>query len=69
MYGNMTVKSNCGMCHSGCRVFVRLDGAIITGIDGDPDGPFNRGALCPIGLASTPARSLMCKVYKVTEGE
>jgi anaerobic selenocysteine-containing dehydrogenase len=40
------------MCHSGCSVVVYLRDGIVTEIEGDPDGPFNRGAICPLGLAS-----------------
>ena len=46
------VRSNCGMCYSGCGVFVHLENGRITKIEGDPDCPFDNGTLCPKGLAS-----------------
>ncbi|MFC1906000.1 molybdopterin-dependent oxidoreductase [Chloroflexota bacterium] len=52
MDANMKVKSNCGMCHSGCNVIMHLENGVVSGIEGEPGGPFNKGALCPLGLAS-----------------
>jgi len=46
------VKSNCGMCQSGCGVFVHVKNGTITKIEGDPDNPFNKGHMCPKGLAA-----------------
>jgi anaerobic selenocysteine-containing dehydrogenase len=46
-----TVRSICGGCHNNCGILVYvLDGVIIY-IEGDPNHPFNRGTLCPKGLA------------------
>jgi len=45
------IRTNCGMCHSGCGVFVHVVDGQITTIEGDPDCPFNKGAMCAKGLA------------------
>ena len=37
------IRSNCGMCQSGCGVLVHVRNGIITKIEGDPDNPFNEG--------------------------
>jgi anaerobic selenocysteine-containing dehydrogenase len=46
------VKSVCGLCVGNCGVLVTLEEGKAVGIKGDPESPLNRGALCPIGLAS-----------------
>lgn len=46
------VKSTCNLCQIGCGVLVHLRGGTVTGIEGDPENPLNRGALCPKGQAS-----------------
>lgn len=45
-------RSSCGMCHGGCGVLVSTQDARITRIEGDPDSPLNKGAMCAKGLAS-----------------
>lgn len=45
-------KSTCGMCHGGCGVLVTVSGGKAVKIEGDPDSPLNKGALCPKGMAS-----------------
>ena len=45
------IKSNCRGCHGGCGVLVHLKNGLITRIEGDPDFPTNRGAMCSKGLA------------------
>jgi anaerobic selenocysteine-containing dehydrogenase len=47
-----TVKSFCArLCSGTCGILVTLEGQMITHIKGDPDCPFNRGAICPKGRA------------------
>lgn len=46
------LKSTCRMCHGGCSALLHVRGNKITRIEGDPDGPLNRGRLCPMGHAS-----------------
>lgn len=45
-------RTSCGMCHGGCGVLVYTQDGRITRIEGDPDSPLNKGALCAKGLAS-----------------
>ena len=46
------LKSTCRMCHGGCSTLVHVKDRRIVRIEGDPDGPLNRGRLCPMGQAS-----------------
>ena len=48
----MVLKSTCRMCHGGCSALIHLKDDRIVKIEGDPDGPLNRGRLCPMGAAS-----------------
>src|SRR3989304_9478137 len=55
------LKSTCRMCHGGCSTLVHVKDRRIVRIEGDPDGPLNRGRLCPMAhasldLAHSPAR-------------
>ncbi|GAB7125752.1 nitrate reductase [Silvimonas sp. JCM 19000] len=43
-------RSTCCYCGVGCGVLIESDGTRITGIQGDPDHPANRGRLCTKGL-------------------
>jgi anaerobic selenocysteine-containing dehydrogenase len=47
-----TTRSTCGFCQIGCGILVHREGGTILGIEGDPENPLNRGALCPKGRAS-----------------
>jgi len=38
--------SICAYCAGGCGILVSADGENISSIEGDPDHPINRGALC-----------------------
>ena len=44
-------RTTCPYCGVGCGVVVEHDGALITGVRGDPDHPANFGRLCSKGLA------------------
>lgn len=46
------VKSTCGICQIGCSILVHLEGDQVVRVEGDPEGPLNKGVLCPKGLAS-----------------
>jgi len=46
------IKSTCGLCPVGCGILAHRHGQKITKIQGDPDSPLSRGALCPKGVAS-----------------
>src|SRR3569832_1600177 len=42
-------KSTCPYCGVGCGVIISSDGAVITGVRGDPEHPANFGRLCTKG--------------------
>ncbi|MFC1845867.1 molybdopterin-dependent oxidoreductase [Chloroflexota bacterium] len=46
------IKSTCGFCHAGCGVLIHMEDDKPVRIEGDPDHPANKGALCPIGKAT-----------------
>ncbi len=46
------IRSNCGMCHAGCGILAHVKDGEIIRVEGDPDCPNNRGALCAMGLAA-----------------
>ncbi len=46
------VRSTCALCEGGCGIFLHLQDGEITKIEGDPNAPINKGAICPKGLAS-----------------
>ena len=46
------VKSTCGLCQVGCGVLVHVANGRVTKVEGDPENPLNRGAICPKGQAS-----------------
>ncbi|MBW2138709.1 MAG: molybdopterin-dependent oxidoreductase [Deltaproteobacteria bacterium] len=52
MTGEEIVKSACGICDLSCGVLIRLKGGIPVKVEGDPEHPLSRGALCPKGKAS-----------------
>jgi len=45
------VLTSCGMCYVGCGIRVRVDDGVVTGIEGDPNHPQNRGKMCAKGKA------------------
>ncbi len=46
------VRSYCRGCHGSCGVLVHVTDGRVTKIEGDPEGPLNRGTLCSRGPAS-----------------
>ena len=40
------IRSTCRGCHGGCGVLVHVEGERVTRVEGDPQGPVNRGKLC-----------------------
>lgn len=45
------VRTICGNCHNNCGVVVSVQDGVVIGLEGDPDHPFNKGALCAKGQA------------------
>jgi len=52
MIGERVVRSTCELCNSGCGVLVYLRDGKPVRVEGDPDNPVNKGALCVKGMAS-----------------
>ncbi len=50
--GHKVLRSNCGMCHSGCGILAHVEDGELVKVEGDPDCPYNRGTLCAQGLAA-----------------
>ena len=46
------VRSTCELCNAGCGVIVHLRDGRPVRVEGNPDSPINRGALCPKGMAA-----------------
>ncbi len=46
------LKSVCRSCHGGCGTLLHVEGERLVKVTGDPDSPFNKGRLCPIGNAT-----------------
>ncbi|MFC1968721.1 molybdopterin-dependent oxidoreductase [Chloroflexota bacterium] len=47
------IRTNCGMCHGGCGMLAHVADGKLVKVEGDPECPTNRGALCPQGLSAT----------------
>lgn len=46
------LKSVCHGCHGGCSVLLHVEDGVLTQVEGDPEGPLNHGAICPIGVSA-----------------
>lgn len=46
------VRTTCGMCSAACGVRVHVAGGRALKVEGDPESPVNRGAICPKGRAA-----------------
>ena len=46
------VKSTCELCNEGCGVLIHMEKGRPVGIEGDPEDPVSRGAICVKGTAS-----------------
>lgn len=61
MADDRIVKSTCELCNEGCGVLVHLSNGKPVRVEGDPDNPINRGAICKkcrasIDILHSPAR-------------
>ncbi|MFC1860983.1 molybdopterin-dependent oxidoreductase [Chloroflexota bacterium] len=52
MVGQTVVRSTCELCISGCGVLIHMKDGKPVRLEGDPDSPVNRGAMCVNGMAS-----------------
>ena len=55
----MTIKMNkrvlrttCFLCHGGCTLLAHVKEGKLTKLEGDPEGPLNRGSICEKGAAA-----------------
>ncbi len=46
------IKSTCDLCSSGCGMLIHMSNGQAIKVEGDPDSPISRGALCEKGWAS-----------------
>ncbi len=46
------IRSTCGLCYAGCGILVHMVDGKPVKIEGDPDSPVNKGALCEKAMAS-----------------
>lgn len=46
MVENSKIKSTCRGCHGGCGVLIQVEGGRVMRVEGDPQGPANKGRLC-----------------------
>ncbi len=47
------IKTNCGICAPGtCGMLAHVKDGKLISVEGDPDSPISRGALCPQGMAA-----------------
>ena len=47
-----SIKTICGLCHTGCGMIVDIEDGAIKRFRGDPDHPASKGMLCPKGAAT-----------------
>jgi anaerobic selenocysteine-containing dehydrogenase len=52
MINSGVIRTTCAICLADCGVLVHLEDGRVAKIEGDPDAPLNKGALCPKGLAA-----------------
>jgi anaerobic selenocysteine-containing dehydrogenase len=50
--GEQILKTTCYLCHGGCILLAHVKDGKLVKMEGDPDGPHNRGAICEKGLSA-----------------
>jgi anaerobic selenocysteine-containing dehydrogenase len=50
--GEKLVKTCCYHCHGGCILIAHVKDGKVVSMEGDPDGPHNRGTICEKGLSA-----------------
>ena len=68
------VATTCGLCPAGCGVLAYVQEGRLVGLAGNPEHPYNRGALCALGsavenLLTSPSRILRPLRRKGKRGE
>jgi anaerobic selenocysteine-containing dehydrogenase len=46
------LKTTCFLCHGGCTLIAHVKGGKLTKLEGDPEGPLNKGSICEKGSAA-----------------
>lgn len=47
------LRTSCHLCHGGCILIAHIKEGKLIKLEGDPDGPLNRGTICEKALAAT----------------
>lgn len=50
--GMKVIKTACHLCHGGCILLAYIKDGKLIKMEGDPDGPHNRGTICQMGLSA-----------------
>ena len=50
--GEKILKTACYLCHGGCLLLAHVKDGKLVKMEGDPDGPHNRGTICEKGLSA-----------------
>ena len=58
------IPTTCGLCPAGCGVLAFVDEGSLVGLAGNPEHPYNRGALCAFGSAAMQRISGPCRISK-----
>jgi anaerobic selenocysteine-containing dehydrogenase len=58
------IPTTCGLCPAGCGVLAFVDEGSLVGLAGNPEHPYNRGALCAFGSAAMQLISGPCRIRK-----
>jgi anaerobic selenocysteine-containing dehydrogenase len=56
--------TTCGLCPAGCGMLAFVDEGRLIGLAGNPDHPYNRGALCVFGSAAPQLIDGPCRIRK-----
>jgi len=50
--GEEVIKTTCYLCHGGCILIAHVKDGKLLYLEGDPDGPHNRGSICEKAIAT-----------------
>ena len=50
--GEKLYRTSCYLCHGGCILVAHVKDGKLVKLEGDPDGPHNRGSICEKGNAA-----------------
>ncbi len=50
--GEKIIRTTCHLCHGGCILLAHMKDGELQYMEGDPDGPHNRGSICEKALAA-----------------